>query len=45
VEILQLAERNENDNGLAAAIKVELLSSGDVRTVEVSLELRGRGLH
>jgi len=44
VEILQLAERHEDDDGLAATVKVELLSSGDVSAVELSLELGGGGL-
>lgn len=44
VKILQLAERNEDDDSLAATIKVELLSSGYVRAVQVGLQLRSRSL-
>lgn len=44
VEVLQLTVRNEDDDGLAAAIKLELLSGINERAVQVSLELRGRRL-
>ncbi len=44
VEILQLTERNEDDDGLAAAIKLELLGSGDVQIVKIGFQLSGRHL-
>ena len=41
VEILQLAERHEDDDSLAATIKLELLGSRNKRAVQVGLQLRG----
>mmetsp|Transcript_16388 Transcript_16388/g.32816 ORF Transcript_16388/g.32816 Transcript_16388/m.32816 type:complete len:220 (+) Transcript_16388:114-773(+) len=44
VEILQLAERNKDDDSLAASIQFHLLGSGYIQSVEISLKLSGRGL-
>ena len=44
VEILKLAERNEDNDSLAATIKVELLSGRNEGAVKVSLQLGGRRL-
>lgn len=40
--VLQLAERNEDDDGLAGTIKIELTRSGDAEVVQLSLQF-GRG--
>jgi hypothetical protein len=45
VEILQLTERNEDDDGLAAAIKVNLSGSRDESAVQVSLQLGSGALN
>jgi hypothetical protein len=44
VEILQLAERDEDDDSLAATVQVQLLGGGDERGVQVGLQLGGRRL-
>jgi hypothetical protein len=44
VEILQLAEGDEDDDSLAATVQVQLLGGGDERGVQVGLQLGGRRL-
>lgn len=45
VEVLQLTERNEDDDGFAATVKLELLRGRDVQIMEISLQLSGRDLN
>lgn len=45
VEVLQLTERNEDDDGFAATIKFELFRGRDVQIMEISFQLSGRNLN